>query len=230
MIILPPHWEIQETYNNFGKHSKPIHKYYDGDKMICVMELTKGQSTIFDYEDIDIVTKYNWYAKACGKYGFTVCSDTNISKVNGKKTKDTLFLHQLLTGTFKTETVCDHLNFDFPDSFELDNRRCNLKVTNKSVNQKNRRLSSNNTSGFSGVVYSKKDVGYFGRVHHKDKLVYAPLFSEGKFGNLETAKELAILYTETLRSLLYNEIFTLDESTGNTYVDSRIKEYFKRLS
>jgi len=111
---------------------------------------------LVDYEDLEKICDYNWYASSQGKYGFRVATDINYRKVDGKKKKDTLLLHQLLTDTFKSCLVCDHINEEYPDSFELDNRHVNLRVVTNKQNQKNRRLSNNNTSGFTGVVYSKK--------------------------------------------------------------------------
>jgi hypothetical protein len=230
MINLPCNWKVIEILHGVGNHKKKVHRMLDENsgQRLAVLYLTKGQFTVINWEDIHKVAEYNWYAKSCGKYGYTVCTDINYKVVEGKKRKDTLFLHQLLTGTFKSDEVCDHINDTFPDSFELDNRQINLRVTSKSVNQKNRRLSSNNTTGALGVVYSKKDRGYFGRVHHMGKLPYSPLFSESRYGCLYSAKCAAAHYTEVLRFILYEGLLEIPKGSDD-YILSRLKIYLSRI-
>lgn len=220
-------WELERRYTSFLRHTKPVIVWSTGDNLVAEVLLTKGKSSLVDYEDIEDVCQYNWYASGTERYGYRATTDVNYRVLEGKKYKDHLFLHQLLTDTHKSVTVCDHINTTFPDSFELDNRKENLRVVHPRQNQKNRRLSVNNSSGYAGVVYSKKDNGYFGRVHFMDSLPYSPLFSASRFGGRD--KETAALYCDSLRSLLREEEFTRVYTTGDTYVDSRIDVYLNRL-
>lgn len=54
----------------------------------------------------------------------------------------------------------DHINGN-----GLDNRWCNLRLVTKAENQRNRALSSNSTSGFTGVRYIKPSRGRRGFWH-----------------------------------------------------------------
>ena len=49
------------------------------------------------------------------------------------------------------------LETDHIDGDTLNNQKRNLRVCTKSQNQHNRKISSNNKSGFKGVSYNKKN-------------------------------------------------------------------------
>jgi len=59
-------------------------------------------------------------------------------------------MHRFITGW----SYIDHI-----DGNGLDNRRQNLRPANESTNGANRAISSNNTSGFKGVVRSRTKWG-----------------------------------------------------------------------
>ncbi len=133
MIKIPDNWIKIEELPYHNNHRKPLQLYHrDNGEGVGLMFLTQGQYTLIDWSNLHQITEYNWYAKSCGKYGYAVVTDVNYKNLNGKRSKDTMFLHQLLTNTFKSDKVCDHINIDFPESFELDNRVCNLRVTTPS--------------------------------------------------------------------------------------------------
>jgi hypothetical protein len=49
------------------------------------------------------------------------------------------------------EGEIDHINGD-----KSDNRFCNLRLVNKSLNQRNCKIQTNNTSGYTGVTFDKR--------------------------------------------------------------------------
>lgn len=57
------------------------------------------------------------------------------------------YLHRLITAA-EPGRVVDHINGD-----GLDNRRQNIRVCEHRENTRNRRLSTNNTTGFKGVTH-----------------------------------------------------------------------------
>ena len=66
----------------------------------------------------------------------------------------------------------DHINQD-----KLDNRLANLRDVSHKVNLKNRTRLSNNTSGFTGVVWCKKSKKWRARVKIDGKLQHIGLYS-----------------------------------------------------
>lgn len=77
-------------------------------------------------------------------------------------------MHKLITGWPMT----DHINHD-----GLDNRRENLRRTNKSLNAANQRLRTDGASLYKGV-YLRKDNLWIARVQRDGKRVYLGAFAE----------------------------------------------------
>lgn len=67
-------------------------------------------------------------------------------------------MHRLILGVNSTSVVVDHKNHN-----GLDNRRCNLRVANYSLNSANARFKSG-TSGFRGVKFSKRSGRWSARI------------------------------------------------------------------
>jgi hypothetical protein len=155
------------------------------DKSYRLIPLTQGQNAIVDTKDFKRLSKYNWFAawqpRSKGFYAARWSS------------KKLVFLHHAVVG--KKATV-DHRNHN-----TLDCRNKNLRICDNSQNSMNRRMRSDNTSGFKGVSFckrrhkwhaqikilgKKKSLGYFKRASHAAK-VYdkeaAKLFGEFAFTN-----------------------------------------------
>lgn len=102
----------------------------------------------------------------------------------------------------------DHINRD-----KLDNRKSNLRITDNSGNQKNKRIQSNNTSGISGVRYiqTRTGTGWIARVNTLDKKRISKFFSENKYG-VEESKQLAIQWRNE-KMIEYGYIIHEESST-----------------
>ena len=103
------------------------------------------------------------------KYRLTFCSEsyelvknlnlniTNNGYVITRFNKKLVLIHRLIMGVQDKgfHVLVDHKNGD-----KLDNRKSNLRICNKSQNERNAGMYKNNTSGFKGVYinkYSKKN-------------------------------------------------------------------------
>ena len=119
----------------------------------CVIGITtKGEYFLIDIIDYDIVKQYNWYI---GKRGYLV----------SEKCHKHYILHRIIMKPSSNELV-DHINHIL-----TDNRRCNLRICNKSQNMMNQK-KTRGTSKYKGVCWDKvkhkwlaqidtKFIGYF---------------------------------------------------------------------
>lgn len=90
----------------------------------------------FDLEDYDKIKDVCWHENSkgylCGRY----------------KNNKTIKMHQLIMD----DKHIDHMNHN-----TLDNRKQNLRKSNDLLNSRNRSLPSNNTSGYKGVSWKKRE-------------------------------------------------------------------------
>ena len=126
-----------------------------------------------DIEDWEKLKNHHWRINSGGY----VASKT-------REEGDFLF-HKKVTNT-KNEIV-DHINRN-----KLDNRKCNLRITNQKVNGINSKLNSRNTSGYKGVRLNKhgswvasitvnrKNI-YLGSYKTKDEAIKAREAGEEKY-------------------------------------------------
>lgn len=102
--------------------------------------------------------------------------------------------------------VVDHL-----DGNTKNNKIDNLRVTSRAVNQRNTKLNKNNTTGMSGVTFSKKTNSYVASVKRIDsksrKYKSFKIDKYGREGALKLAKEWRISEIQTLNHL-YNAMYT----------------------
>ena len=94
----------------------------------------------FDIEDYDKIKIYNWYFEK--ERGYIVTE----KRINKKRT--TIRLHRLITGLEDKDLFIDHINHN-----KYDNRKINLRIVTKSQNSQNRKIQSNNTTGYPGVYW-----------------------------------------------------------------------------
>lgn len=129
------------------------------------MKQEKIAETQIDQEDTDLVKNHKW----CLSSNKDIVTETD----NGR-----LALHRLLAGAKSTDEV-DHIDRD-----RLNNRKMNLRVCNHSENSRNLSRRKDNTSGFSGVIWDKRNKRWNARIQYNGKGIYL-----GNFIDIDQAKE-----------------------------------------
>ena len=121
------------------------------------MFTTKGESFMIDADDYDRVKNVCWYMK----HGYV------LGCINGKEVN----LHRFLTDCPK-DAIVDHINQN-----KADNRKSNLRIVNHSQNNMNKPMQKNNTSGFVGVNYHKKNKKWTASISVNHRQIYLGSFS-----------------------------------------------------
>ena len=128
------------------------------------IELTQGKYALIDETDFYLISKYNW------------CFDKSIGYAVARIGKKVVRMHRLILELRKGE-MCDHKNRN-----GLDNRRTNLRVSNKSNNGINRTKQKNNTSGYKGVFLMKdgRKKKYMARMKFRNKDIFIGYYYKKK--------------------------------------------------
>ena len=129
----------------------------------------RSSYAIIDDEDYIEISKYKWRADG---FGYPI---TNL-KIG--KMWTTISLHRLLMNAKNGEQV-DHKNRNI-----LDNRRNNLRKCDNAQNRQNKGVQSNNSSGFKGVYFHKRDKKYRAKLMANGKIVLEKCFDS----KIEAAK------------------------------------------
>lgn len=152
-------------------------------KVIGIISPTHGfHSVKVDDEDFEILKHYTWclmkykhsyyaYCNTCDEYG-----QRHTTRMHKMIMRDQLF----------EGCVVDHINGN-----GLDNRRCNLRVVDRSTNSRNSKLSEANTSGYTGVHLDKQQQKWIASIYDNNKQRIYRSFAASKYGFNE-AKEMAI--------------------------------------
>ncbi len=106
----------------------------------------------FDLEDFDKIKNYCWVERSDG---YIVAN----SKLNNNQT---IRMHRLVTNN-QFLTV-DHINCK-----KYDNRKINLRSSNKQLNNINRGVNSNNKLGIKGI-FKKRDGNYIAKIEKGNKI------------------------------------------------------------
>ena len=141
------------------------------------IKLGTGQVVLVDDADFPLVSNYSWFFHSSRGKSYARC-DLPKGSIPTR-----VFMHRIIMAPLEEKEEIDHINGD-----GLDNRRQNLRKCNRSGNNRNRRLNSNNTTGFKGV-----------RLHRPTRKFVAQI-NVGKrkiaLGYFPTAAEAAKKYDE----------------------------------
>ena len=113
----------------------------------------------FDLEDYDKIKDYCWCE---------VISTTGMHRLSARVNDRSTYMHVLLG--FK--------NFDHIDRNELNNRKSNLRQCTHEENSRNNKLYKNNSSGITGVHWSKKENKWIARIVINTKLKRVGCFTD----------------------------------------------------
>lgn len=158
----------------------------------------KGEEFYFDKNDFELVKSYCWSISR--GYAVTVIPST----MNNGRYHQSLRMHRLIMNPDDWDhnnNEVDHIN-----GIRWDNRRSNLRIVNHSENMKNVGISSNNSSGYKGVSYNKRD-----------DLWAAQIKIDGKsHSEYYHTKEEAIAARKQLEKAYYGEFIRASDDLFNT--------------
>lgn len=103
------------------------------------MQLNHNKTTTFDEEYLPKLTQFTWYAHEDGNCWYAEAANPLRQKGGTSK----LRMHALICPEYK---IIDHIDGD-----SLNNIKNNLRDGSQGINENNRRLSKNNTSGENGI-------------------------------------------------------------------------------
>jgi hypothetical protein len=165
-----------------------------------MITISQNQSVKVDDSDYDYLNQYKWHLTSKGYAARRV----HYPSTRANQVAKIFLMHRILAFADRGYQV-DHINGD-----KLDNQKSNLRLCNASQNQSNRRLQSNNTSGYKGVHYNKPQNNWRARV-----VVNRKTINLGGFSTPELAAEAYNLKAKELHGefALLNDI-TLTPTTS----------------
>lgn len=130
----------------------------------------KGEEFYFDLEDYDKIKNYCWHIN---NKGYLAAYDSENNQY--------ILMHKLILGLINNNSV----DVDHKKHRTTDNRKQELRIVNRTKNQMNLSIKSNNTSGVTGVNYDKQSGKWIARIGVDHKR-----FILGKFSKFEDAVKI----------------------------------------
>ncbi len=148
--------------------------------MPSCIELTKGKVSIVDDRFVSELSKHRWHVQESGGLCYAV---RNCKNDDGKRGLSYLHIEVLKLAGIERLADTDHIDGD-----GLNNRLSNLRPCSHGENLRNKRKYKNNTSGFKGVSFCKRENRFRAVICVSD--IYKSL------GYFDTAEEAAVAYDE----------------------------------
>ncbi len=150
-----------------------------------------GHVAVIDDDDLPLVAGYKWCAHESSNNKRYVVTHTYSE--DGARTA--IYLHRMLLSAPKGVQV-DHINRD-----GLDNRRANLRLCTHNENQHNRSKQANNTSGYKGVSWCKRNKRWGARIVVDGASYRLGLFDTPEEAHAAYCRAAAFLHGEFARSV-----------------------------
>jgi hypothetical protein len=147
----------------------------------------KGYEVLIDDEDYELVKAHVWNVSKHKNLVY-FWYNKRISKKDNR-----YLLHRLIINA-PEGSITDHINRN-----TLDNRKANLRITDKIGNARNRVMSSNNTSGYRGVIFDKRVNQWGARIE-----IYGKLYCLGYY----PTKEIAAYVREEAAKIIHGEYYS----------------------
>jgi len=140
-------------------------------------------TVLFDEQDIELLSSHKWHiVKVRNKF----YARTTVYKNGISGPQTALFMHRLIMNA--TNEMVDHI-----DGNRLNNTRKNLRIATVLQNNKNRSIGRNNSSGYKGVSYRKKDNTYEVQLKSNGIYIYGGRYAD-KISAARKYNKLAIQY------------------------------------
>lgn len=128
--------------------------------------LTRGLVALVDDSDYDVLSSFKWRVSI---HGYVV---RTVGHPEAPTRKRHLPMHRFIMGLcFGDKFYVDHI-----DGNPLNNQRNNLRVCTPTQNQYNRKIGSNNKSGFKGVTVSESENRWRSQIKVNGKIIYLGTF------------------------------------------------------
>jgi len=132
------------------------------------IHLTQGKVAIVDDDDYEWLSVWKWHYTNVGY----AARDRSRTAPGGRKK---IFMHREIMNAPDGFEV-DHVE----PEMRLDNRRQNLRNCTHAQNMKNRKKSSRNTSGYTGVYWNKGAKKWQAYIRADGKTLYLGLFENAE--------------------------------------------------
>lgn len=134
------------------------------------IQLSKGFVTVVDDEDYEYLSQWKWKAIDKGNHVYAARTKRCGPRKEGKS--KTIYLHRSLI-------ECDSLIVDHINLNSLDNRKQNLRVSNKSQNISNQKKRKSKTSSkYKGVGWNKQRNKWKATICKNYKIYHLGFFSK----------------------------------------------------
>lgn len=140
--------------------------------------LSKGRFATVDDDDYEDLMKYRWYAMLVNRVWYATRGTLTSNGGNF------LLMHNEITGV----RGIDHI-----DGNGLNNQRSNLRQSTHKQNRGNSQRNINNTSGFKGVSWHKRDKVWRAYIRSNDIHIH--------LGNFDSSVRAACAYDDAAREI-----------------------------
>lgn len=123
------------------------------------IKITRGKYTLVDDNDFDLLSKWKWHYNL-----------KNVSRTSYPLRRQVLMHREIMNPPPGFQV--DHIDGNF-----LNNQRKNLRICTHAQNIQNQKLRKDNTSGYKGVSYFKRDKTWRVRLQVNNKDIWIGYFS-----------------------------------------------------